>query len=111
MRNLSLMLACLIGIGGYVYAQNTTRSSLSLELTGDIVTTAPVSGYDGVIRSGRAQYVTTATGNVLIVINGIQVTADSAVWHQGSNEIELAGGGARIQLPGYPTSLRVRHTR
>src|SRR5882672_1554922 len=99
MRNVSLMLAFLIGIGGYVYAQNTTRPSLSLELTGDIVTTTPVNGYDGVIRTGRAQYVTTASGNVLIVINGIQVTADSAVWRQDTNEIELAGGRARIQLP------------
>jgi hypothetical protein len=111
MRSMIVTIGFFCGVCAFAYAQPEVRPGVSLELVGDIVTTAPVDGYDGVVRSGRAQHVTTASGNVLIVINGVRVTADSAVWHQASNEIELAGGGVRIQLPGNPTSLRIRQTR
>jgi hypothetical protein len=110
MRNIILAIAITLS-GAYAYAQNVMRPSVSLELRADVVTNTPVNGYDGIIRSGRAQYVTTATGNVVLVINGIQVTTDTAVWHVDSNEIELGSGGAVIRLPGYPTSLRVRYSR
>jgi hypothetical protein len=111
MRHIIVALVFVTSIGAYAYAQNSMRPSLSLELLGDIVTTTPVNGYDGIIRSGPAQYVTTASGNVLLVINGIQVTTDTLVWHQDSNEIELGTGGVVIRLPGPPTSLRIRHSR
>jgi hypothetical protein len=111
MRRMILTLVFVTSIGAYAYAQTGMRPSVSLELLADVVTTTPVNGYDGVIRSGRAQHVTTASGNVLLVINGIQVTADTAVWYEESNEIALGSGGALMRLPGPPTSLRIRVTR
>ena len=51
--------------------------------------------------------VVTASGNVVIVINGIRVTADTAVWHLGAMKIEL-GDGVHLELPARPTSITMK---
>ena len=47
------------------------------------------------------------SGNVLLVVNGVRITADSAVVGFGSPVIELNGGSARIEMPKYPSSIRL----
>jgi|SRR5688572_24243615 hypothetical protein len=67
-------------------------------------TTDAVQGTRGALR---------LSGNVLLVVNGVRITADSAVVGFGSPMIELNGGSVRIEMPRYPTSIRLgdRHQR
>ena len=104
MRNIVIAVALVAGFGVYVYAQ-ATPVSLSLEAD-TVQRLIPVQDI-GVVKVGRADVPLTASGNVVIVINDTRVTADMAVWHSGSREIELNGGSVRIQLPAGPNSLRI----
>jgi len=77
----------------------------------DTITSGPVNGYDSIVRVGRADIVITASGNVVVVINGTRVTADRAIWHWGSMEVELDDGSVRLELPSRPTSIQIRLNR
>jgi hypothetical protein len=41
----------------------------------------------------------TLSGNLVIVVNGLRITTDSAVFDPASNVIEIKGGNTRIELP------------
>ena len=71
------------------------------------MTNRPANGYDGIVRVGRPDMVVTASGNLVIVINGIRVMADTAVWHRGAMKIEL-GDGVHLELPARPTSITMK---
>jgi lipopolysaccharide assembly outer membrane protein LptD (OstA) len=107
MGKMLLSIALVSGLGMYAYAQTTARPPVSLSLHANTITTRPASGEDGIVRIGRADSVVTASGNIVIVINGTRVTADTAVWHWGSKVIELAGGSVRIELPAQPNSIEI----
>ena len=119
MRKMLLSLALVSGMGMFAYAQTATAPRLSLSATSpafslslwaDTMTDRPANGYDGIVRVGRPAMVVTASGNVVIVMNGIQLFADTAVWHQGSTDIEL-GGGVHVELPTRPTSFSMKVDR
>lgn len=61
-----------------------------------------------VIKEGPANLPLTLSGNVVIVVNGMRITSESAVYHFGSNVIELNGGSVRIELPASPTSIGIK---
>lgn len=111
MRKIILAVALVLVLGMYAYAQTIAGEPVSLSLSANMITTRPANGYDGIVRIGRADNVLTASGNVVIVINATRVTADTAVWHWGSKEIELNGGSVRIELPGPVTAIRIGHHR
>jgi lipopolysaccharide assembly outer membrane protein LptD (OstA) len=50
---------------------------------------------------------TTFSGNVVIIINGVRVTADKAVHWEQRNEIVLADGGVRLTLVDGLGGLRI----
>jgi hypothetical protein len=106
MRIIILAVLLLSGLGFYAYAPAGDRPP-ALVISADSITKQPVHGYDGVVRPGPAEFVTTAVGNVEIVVSGIEITADSASWHSSSNEIELSNGVARIKMPARIDMLRV----
>ena len=110
MRRIMLAVAVLgvLGISTDGQAQAPSDNGVSLSIMGDSVDRRPLHGYDGVIRPGRAENVTTATGNVVVIINGVRITTDRAEWHSGSNAIDIGrNGAARIELPGRISSLRI----
>jgi lipopolysaccharide assembly outer membrane protein LptD (OstA) len=74
------------------------------------VTRRPAFGYDGIVREGPADNIVTASGNVVVLINDIRVTTDTALWHWDSTEIELAGG-VRVQLPRAPNAFHFENRR
>jgi lipopolysaccharide assembly outer membrane protein LptD (OstA) len=86
-------------------AQSTGSQTVSLSLTADTLSRTPKHGYDGVVRVGSAEHVITASGDVVIVINGTRVTADTFRWDRSSNVIELNGGSIRLELPAPPSSF------
>src|SRR5687767_10440604 len=45
------------------------------------------------------------SGDVVISVNGVRITGDSAIVPIGSRVIELNGGSSRIELPSFPTSI------
>lgn len=110
-RTIVLAVALVSGFGMHGRAQTPTPAStgsVSLSLMADSVEYRPVHGYDGVVRPGRAEHVTMLNGNVVIEINGVRVTADTAAWYSATNLIELGRGGTtRIQIPGPVTSYSV----
>jgi hypothetical protein len=109
-RRLILAIATLVvlGIGVYGQVPRTSNDGVSLALMADSIDRKPVHGYDGVIRTGRAETLTTAIGNVVIIVNGVRVTTDQAAWHSGSHVIEVGrNSAARIELPGRVTGLYV----
>jgi hypothetical protein len=113
-----MMILSVALVSGFVvsgYAQTPTQASpesVSLSLTADSVDTRPLHGYDGVARPGPAEQVTTLSGNVEILINGMRVTADHAVWYWQTNTIELGRGDVtRIQFPGRIRAFRVAPRR
>ena len=95
-----------IGLVVYGNAQ-TQQDSLSIEAD-TITRLIPIEDI-GVLKVGPADVPLTASGNVVLVINGVRVTGDLAVWRSGSKEIELNGGSVRIQLPPGPSSLTIRN--
>ena len=108
MRKTIFAVAGLVALGITVYGQAQSDAGVSLSLTADSIDRRPINGYDGIVRPGPAEYVTTAIGNVVIIVNGVRVTTDQAAWHSGSNVIELGRNSvARIDLPGRVTSLRI----
>ena len=106
MRTTLLAFALVSGLGVYVYAQSAANPRVSLSFTANSISVRPASGYDGIVREGKADNILTARGNVVIVINDIRLTTETAVWHWDATRIELAGGTASIDLPGAPTSIR-----
>jgi hypothetical protein len=53
----------------------------------------------------------TFAGPVIVIINGIRVTASSAAWHPKLNRLVLKKGTVQIDLPSEPTVMTVgRHT-
>jgi hypothetical protein len=110
-RKALLAVAVITGLGVYAYAQTTAKPQLSLSFVADSVTRRPAFGYDGVVREGPADDILTASGNVVVRVNDVRMTADTAVWHWGSREIELAGGSVRIELPIAPTSIHFENRR
>jgi hypothetical protein len=101
-----LVLVLLLVIGAfYAYAQGgrvsirTTQDGVSVSLEANSAERLiPVQDI-GVVKQGRANIPLTLSGNVVLVMNGIRITADSAVYQFGSNVIELNGGSVRIELP------------
>jgi hypothetical protein len=108
-RRLILSVAIVVVAGIAVYAQaRTSKDAVSVALMADSISHQPLHGYDGVIRTGPAETVTTAIGNVVIIVNGVRVTTDQAAWNSGSNVIEIGrNSAARIELPGKVSSLRI----
>ena len=106
MRNIFLALALAMGFVATAFAQ-----------TGDLpLMTALFADADTVQTTDDSPGVRAAlnlSGNVLLVVNGVRITADSAVVGFGSSVIELNGGSVKIEMPKYPTSIRLgdRHRR
>jgi lipopolysaccharide assembly outer membrane protein LptD (OstA) len=102
----TVTVACLLW-NAYVFAQlpNPQPSAISIEAD-SIERLIPVQEI-GVIKDGPANIPLTASGNVVVVIEGIRITANSAVWHQRENRIELNGGSVQLELPRQPTSFRL----
>jgi hypothetical protein len=61
-----------------------------------------------VIKQGKAEVPLIMSGGVVIVVNGVRITAASAVYQYGSNVIELNGGSVRVELPTSPSSISVK---
>jgi hypothetical protein len=100
-------LLAVVGVGVYGQ-QGIPGDTVSLSLIGDSIDRRPVNGYDGIIRTGPAEDVMTVTGNVVVIINGVRIKSDTAVWHPAANAIDIGrGGAARIDLPGRVSSLRI----
>ncbi len=117
MKRTTLTAVFLAGLGTALAAQapvfiavpaQSPTTTLSLEFSGDSLTTTPANGYDGVVREGPADNVVRASGNALVIINGTRISAESISWHWGSNEIELNGGSVRIALAMRPTAIKIR---
>ena len=104
MRRIILAATLVSACGAYAFAQ-TVPNPVSLSFTADTIRVRPAFGYDGIVREGKADNILTATGNVIVVVNDMRLTSNTAAWHWDSKEIELAGG-VRIELPAVPTSLR-----
>lgn len=106
-----LVVVVVLAIGvfyAYAQIQTTVNQPVSISLQADYVQRLiPVQDI-GVIKEGKANLPLTLSGNVVIVVNGMRITADSAVVNFGSNLIELNGGSVRIELPGSPTSIGIR---
>jgi hypothetical protein len=102
-----VLVGVLVSALGVVGQGQTTPVSLRIEAD-TISRLIPVEDI-GVIKPGPANLPLTATGNVVIQVNDLRITADMAVWRSGSNEIELNGGSARVQLPSAPTSLGIKN--
>ena len=88
MRKVLLAVALVAGVGVYVYAQTAATPRLLLSFVADSVTQGPAFGYDGIVRQGPADNIVTASGNVVVVINDLRMTTETAVWHWGSREGE-----------------------
>ena len=108
MRNALLVVAFVSGFALYAYAQTTQPTADALTIEADTISRLiPVQDI-GAIKAGRPNVPFTATGNVVIAVNGMRVTADMAVWHTVSNQLELNSGSARIELPDKPTGFGIR---
>ena len=106
MRKTVVTIVLAAGFGIYLNAQSSPASRLTLSFSADTSFMQPEFGYDGVIRPGPANNVSTFTGNVVIRINDITITTDKASWHMRSNVIEFTNG--RIELPRAPTAFSIR---
>jgi hypothetical protein len=106
MRNVLLALVLTSGVVATAFARTGDLPLMTaLFVDADAVqTVSDSSGLRGTMN---------LSGNVLLIVNGVRITADSAVVGFGSSVIELNGGSARIEMPKYPTSIRLgdRHTR
>jgi hypothetical protein len=106
---LVVILVLVIGVF-YAYAQiqTTVNQPVSISLQADSVERLiPVQDI-GVIKEGKANLPLTLSGGVMIVVNGVRITAASAVYQYGSNVIELNGGSVRVELPASPGSIGVK---
>ena len=106
---LAATLASCFGIYAFAQTADTQKSAISVEAD-SIQRLIPVHEI-GVIKEGPANLPLTASGNVVVVINGLRITADSAVWHQRENRLELNGGSVQIELSRRPTSMRLTDRR
>lgn len=99
-------IACLL-LNAFAFAQqaNPPQSAISIEAD-SIQQLIPVQEI-GVLKEGPANIPITASGNVVVVVEGVRVTANSAVWHRRENRIELNGGSVQLELPRQPTSFRL----
>ena len=106
MRNVLLALVLTAGLVATAFAQ-TGDLPLMTALFADadsVQTTDDSPGTRGAMN---------LSGNVVLVVNGVRITADSATVGFGSSVIELNGGAVRVELPKYPSSIRLgeRHRR
>ena len=107
MKKFMLAITLSASFGMYALAQTTDPRQTAISIEADsIQQLIPVQDI-GVIKNGPANLPLTAFGNVVVVIEGLRITADSAVWHQHENRLELNGGSVQIELPRRPTSLRL----
>ena len=107
MKKFMLAITLAASFGMYVLAQTADTQQPAISIEADsIQQLIPVQDI-GVIKKGPANLPLTASGNVVVVVEGLRITANSAVWHQHENRIELNGGSVQIELPRRPTSLRL----
>ena len=104
---LAVTLAASFGVYALAQTTDTQQSAISIEAD-SIQRLIPVQDI-GVIKEGPANVPLTASGNVVVVVEGLRITTDSAVWHQRENRLELNGGSVQIELPRRPTSFRLRN--
>ena len=102
MRKTFLVVLLLQGLVIASHAQTRPEPRVSLSIVADSVKRDPVFGRDGIVRDGSAQTIVTATGNVVVRVNDIEMLADRAAWRWGSRDIELSSGGVSVWvgLPG-----------
>ena len=96
MRKIVLAVIVASGLGISVFAQTVDRVMTALKVEANSIQ---------LIESAQTRGELILTGDVVISINGVRVTADSAVVPFGSRIIELNGGRTRIELPSAPTSI------
>ena len=96
MRRIVIAVIVASGLGISVFAQTVDRLLTALKFEANSVQR---------IESGISRGQLILSGDVAILVNGVRITADSAVVPFGSNVIELNGGSARIELPSAPTSI------
>src|SRR5687768_10384108 len=105
MKKFMLVITLAASFGMYALAQTTDPpAAISIEAD-SIQRLIPVQDI-GVIKVGPASLPLTASGKVVVVIDGVRIMADSAVRYQRENRLELNGGSVQIELPRRPTSLR-----
>ena len=107
MKTFMWAIALAASFGMYALAQTTGTPQLGLSIEADSIQRLIAVQDIGVIKEGPANLPLTASGNVVVVIDGLRIMADSAVWHQHENRLELNGGSVQIKLPRRPTSLRL----
>jgi hypothetical protein len=95
MRRIVLAAVVAFGLGISVSAQTVDRLLTALKFEANLTQHVESGPSRGLILSG----------DVAILVNGVRITADSAVVPFGSNVIELNGGSVRIELPSAPTSI------
>lgn len=111
MKKLMLATTLVASFGIYALAQTADTQQPGISIEADFIQRLiPVQDI-GVIKEGPANLPLTASGNVLVVIEGLRITADSAVWHQRENRLELNGGSVQIELARRPTSMTLRDRR
>ena len=110
MRKIVVAVTLASGLGISSFAQ-TADQPVSISVEADSIQRLISVQEIGIVKDGPANLPLTAKGNVVIVLNGIRITADSAVWDRASRQIELNGGSARIDLPGPATFLRIANRR
>ena len=96
MRKIALGVVLLSGLGISGSAQTVDRLMTALKVEADSIQ---------FVESAQPRGHLILSGNVVISVNGVRITGDSAVVPIGSRTIELNGGSARIELPSFPTSI------
>ena len=107
MKTFMLAITLAASFGMYALAQTIDTRQPAISIEADSIQRLIHVQDIGVIKEGPANLPLTASGNVVVVVEGLRITANSAVWHQRENRIELNGGSAQIELPRRPTSFRL----
>jgi hypothetical protein len=99
MRHIILVAGLVLASRTPGFAQTASQGPLSVTVEADTITRLIPVEATGLAKAGPANLALTAFGNVVIIINGLRVTADTAVWRRETHEIELNGGSVRVHLP------------
>ena len=106
---IALLVAVVSAIGAvYTFAQQRTIETKFFTVTVD----EPLSTS---LQADVTQRLTNGSlkllGSVVIVVNGVRITADSGVFHPETNVIDVNGGNVRIELPSSPTPTIIEKPR
>jgi lipopolysaccharide export system protein LptA len=96
MRKIALGVFLVSGLEISGSAQTVDRLMTALKVEADSIQ---------FLESGQPGGQLILSGDVVISVNGVRLTADAAVVPLGSKIIELNGGSARVELPSFPTSI------